>query len=150
LILKKPGFKPYRLNLEKVIDKTSLFNFTFFLTTSGATCFGVDALSGSLLQYSPTGYLVELKKDDEDLVFQNFSTLSNFVISNFDNLKADIAKGEGDFLKAIYYTMHTKLDYNDFLTKITKVKIQLLNTANGLELSTKIKSSCSSESLTIP
>ena len=41
IVLKKPGFQVVRINLEKIINKTALFNFGFVLTSSGATSFEV-------------------------------------------------------------------------------------------------------------
>ncbi len=140
VLLKKEGYESFRLNFEKIIDKSAILNFGFFLTTSGATSWGVDALSGAMLQYSPSGYYIELKRKDERAEFNLRSRLSKgqFAALSEQELKRDIAKGDGEYLKIYYNLGFAQIEYTKFLVLIVSKKESLLNATDGVELNFKI------------
>jgi hypothetical protein len=114
LTLKMKGRKSYDLRLERTMEKTAIWNFAFFITTGGATSWGIDALSGHLIRYSPNSYLIDLNNTDastgkKDLAHGN---RLRFVMLNQDNLKKDIATGRGEYLRA-YYDMRPLQNYHD-------------------------------------
>lgn len=53
LTIKKQGHKSHKLELGKTLEEKALLNFVFFLTTMGATSWGIDAISGNMVKYSP-------------------------------------------------------------------------------------------------
>jgi hypothetical protein len=63
LTLRLPGYKSQELMLQRSLEKKSLWNFVFFLTTCGATSWGIDALNGNMVMYSPDSYLIDMKKN---------------------------------------------------------------------------------------
>lgn len=135
LVLKKSGYQTKRFDLEKIVNKTALFNLGFVTTSGGATSFGIDALTGSLLQYSPREYLVKLKKIDSIEPFLlPVVTATELAIVTVDNLRADIAKGGGPYLQAFHFARHMKLDYPSFQLIVIRNRDFLLKARNGLEL----------------
>lgn len=131
LFLKKEGYSSQELDLRKTLEKTALWNFGFFLTTCGATSWGIDALSGNMVKYSPDSYFIELEKkgttaNGEDHMRQQ---RARFVLLNRDSLMKDIATGDGKYLRT-YYEMsppqQTLGAYRGFLNHISNHAQRLL------------------------
>ena len=93
------GYETSDFQIKKELNTVSIFNTTSLLS------WGTDALSGHVIQYAPSLYFVELKKQGKgssssiDLPSKE-SDLLRFTQVNFQKLKADITKGSGDYLDA--------------------------------------------------
>lgn len=98
--LKKPGYQTHEFELQKALNRTSFFNLTSIFS------WGTDIATGHAMRYSPNSYLIELKyngKKTSSISPPNLhrTELNRFVLSNYDELLDDIAKGEGEYLVAL-------------------------------------------------
>jgi len=123
LTIRLQGYKTQELLLQKSLEKSALFNFVFFITTCGATSWGIDALSGNMIKYYPDSYLIDLVKEGATSGRTDQLRLHRlrFVVLNKDNLQKDIAMGDGEFLKAFFVGKQpefTPRDYQMFLSRI--------------------------------
>ena len=101
--VKKNGFKTKKFSLRKNINKNTLWNLGFFIIISGVPSFLTDAATGTLLEYSPKSYLVDLTTGLSDgssnsLIENSRGSVSSFIIVNELSLKKDIARGSGESL----------------------------------------------------
>jgi hypothetical protein len=126
LTVKMDGRKSQKLYLGRTLEQTALFNFGFFLTTGGATSWGIDALSGHMIKYSPDSYLIELEKEEgvEGKKEQAYRQRLRFVIVNHDCLKKDIAKGQGEYLSAYYEIGPSQYPYDNYQSFLSHVSGQ--------------------------
>jgi hypothetical protein len=138
LNIRKTGYKTEEVLLRKIIEKKALWNIAFVLTTMGVTSWGVDAYTGSMIQYSPDSYLIDLEKTD-NVSGQNelnrFQRL-RFVVLNLDNLKRDITSGGGDYLKAYFESRPSNTssgDYDYFRSLVFSEGSLLLSTLDPIE-----------------
>lgn len=93
------GYETADFQIKKELNTVSIFNTTSLLS------WGTDALSGSIIQYAPSIYFIELKKAGKGSassfeIPNKESDLLRFTQVNFQKLKADITKGSGDYLDA--------------------------------------------------
>jgi hypothetical protein len=86
---RKDGYQDVRWNVPKSIEGTTLINLGFITTTSGATSFGIDALSGKMFKYSTTGFVAELPK--AGALLPHRSALE-FAIAEFEPIKRGLAR----------------------------------------------------------
>jgi hypothetical protein len=116
LSIQREGYKDQELVLEKTLEGKSLFNFVFILTTSGATSWGIDAATGNLIKYSPDSYLIDLEQDNTSTSHEEHARLQRlrFVALNQDNLKKDIATGDGEYLRAYFASRSPRISFNDY------------------------------------
>jgi hypothetical protein len=134
LSIKKQGHKSHKLELVKTLDEKSLLNFVFFLTTMGATSWGIDAISGNMIKYSPNSYLIELEKEGHSInqIDNTRRQRLHFVVLNYADLIKDIAKGNGEYLKAYYEIRPSEQisdNYQEFLNRISN-QVQFLLVLN--------------------
>lgn len=122
LTVKMEGRKSQKLYLGKTLEKTALFNFGF-LTTSGATSWGIDALTGHMIKYSPDSYLIDLEKEEDTAgkKEQTYRQRLRFVIVNHDCLKKDIAKGQGEYLRAYYESWPPDRPFDNYQSFLNRV-----------------------------
>ncbi len=139
MVFKKDGYAVKEVTLEKQFNSSSLWNFIFITTTSGATSFGIDALSGALIEYSPRAYVVPLaKKEAEDALTSDEKVI--FVVQNFESLKKNIVRGAGEHLQSLYdISGNAKISYEEFVNKLQKNSSSYLVCENGLELYRKLR-----------
>lgn len=93
------GYETSDFQIKKELNTVSIFNTTSILS------WGTDALTGQVIQYAPSLYFVELKKQGKGSsssieLPSKESDLLRFTQVNFQKLKADITKGSGDYLDA--------------------------------------------------
>jgi hypothetical protein len=125
LTIRKKGYKSQKLYLDRTLEKAALFNFGFILTTGGATSWGIDALSGHMIRYSPDSYLIELENEAGSTGTKEQANRQRlrFVIINHDYLRKDIAMGQGEYLRA-YYEMRPPGgpfgDYRSYLSHVSR------------------------------
>lgn len=119
------GHQDQKFLLKKQLNKVSLINFTFW--PSWAT----DALSGSMIQYSPNNYHVFLKpqqlaqKQEQDFILKNYRSLLN-----------DIARGDGEYLNSLWkMSFRNKMSYHEFLKRVRAKTPELLNAKRAPTLS---------------
>ncbi len=94
--VKLPGYESSEFRINKTLNTVSIFNTTSILS------WATDALSGKMIQYSPTGYYAELKKLGKNasntIDEQNNLDQLRFSFINFQKLQTDIARGDGEYL----------------------------------------------------
>ena len=138
LNIRMKGYKNQELLLEKTLEGKALFNFIFILTTSGATSWGIDAATGNMIKYYPDSYLIDLEKDDNLSREKEHARLQRlrFVALNQDDLKKDIATGDGEYLRAYFASKPSKTafnNYQDFLRHVSRQAPLLLPLSDPVE-----------------
>jgi hypothetical protein len=136
--LKMEGYESHKFMVQKTIETTSLFNLGFTLTTGGVTCFGIDALSGAMMKYSPTGYLVDLKRQTASAPGTSMSPAA-FAARSGDELRQDIARGDGEFLRAYHSLAFPALSYADFMATVAIHRERLSLCVDGVRLHQSLK-----------
>ena len=136
LQIRKEGYKTYQLPLGRTLEPVALFNFGFFLTTGGATSWGIDALSGAMIQYDPASYFIDLESEGKDVGLKDSQRRSQiyFVLKNFDSIRRDIAKGEGEYLSSYFSLLERAEGYDLFLNGIEGNSSQILVQEDGVDL----------------
>ncbi len=136
LTIRKEGFKSQDIQLGTSLESTALLNFAFF-TTLGATSWGTDATNGNMVKYYPNSYLIDLEKEGAPAVKREETSWMRlrFVAVNQDNLQSDIARGDGEYLRA-YFEIRSQAapaDYQAFLASISRRARHLLSLDNPVE-----------------
>lgn len=131
--LKLEGFESHKFMVPKTLENTAIYNFGFITTTGGTTSFGIDALTGAMFRYSPTGFMVELKKKTAAGPDRTVTPLA-FAATAAEELRADIARGDGEFLKAYHGLAFPEVAYADFLAAIALHREGLHRCEDGLRL----------------
>lgn len=136
LTIHKPGYKTKELPLGRTLEPIALFNFGFFLTTSGATSWGIDALTGAMVQYSPSSYFIELEPVGERPVSADLDRRSRLylVVTGYPSLVKEIAEGDGELLRAYYRNLNTPESYEVFRRRVQSSSPGLLGQADAVEL----------------
>jgi hypothetical protein len=124
LNIRKKGYKNQELLLEKTLEGKALWNLAFITTTLGVTSWGIDAANGNMIKYSPDSYLIDLEKDDNSSSQKGQARLQRlrFVALNQDNLKKDIATGDGEYLRVYFASKLSNTafnNYQDFLSHVS-------------------------------
>lgn len=136
--VKLDGHEEQRFTLQKSLNKIALINFTFW--PSWAT----DALSGSMIQYSPNSYHVFLKRDklsskdqnnqNDQRNYEEQKKIQDFVLRRYSALQADVAKGDGESLKTLWQIQaKNKMSYTDFRSMIQGKTKDLLETKRPID-----------------
>lgn len=138
LVIRKQGYKTKEVLLGTTLEKKALLNFGFFITTSGATSWAVDAATGNMIKYFPDSYLIDLEKDDNSSVQKNHSRIHRFrfVVMNQAHLMKDIAAGDGEYLRAYFenrFPNTTSNTYQMFQACIISKALLLLSTDDPVE-----------------
>jgi len=138
LNIRKQGYKNQELLLEKTLEGKALFNLAFITTTFGVTSWGIDAAKGNMIKYYPDSYLIDLEKDNNSSSQKDHSRLQRlrFVALNQDNLKKEIAIGDGEYLRAYFAISPSKTTFNnyqDFLSHVSRQAPLLLALHDPLE-----------------
>ena len=139
--LRKEGYATASVEIQKTIETKALFNLGFITTSGGITSWGIDALTGAVIKYSPTGYYVELKSKTSQAGIEG-GTLrhsATFALMASDDLKRDIARGDGEYLHAYYTLGFSDLNYPSFLERVKEHRQSLLKTDDGLTLDRAMK-----------
>jgi hypothetical protein len=138
LTIRLAGYKSQDLMLQRVLEKKSLWNFAYFITTCGATSWGIDALNGNMIMYSPDSYLIDMRKNGAGS--QNKDQASwdriRFAVLNRDNLMKDVAIGNGEYLRAYFETLPVPPStegYQEFLEKVAGRAHDLLSTGDAVD-----------------
>jgi hypothetical protein len=137
VMLKKPGYKTARFDLNRTLTKAALFNFGFISTTFGATSWGIDFLSGRMFEYEPKSYFMELEKK---VAFEEQKpSAATFVALNFKNLRNDIAQGKGDYLAAYLELSEKSSELKSLIAKVRHRAPELLAMDTPSRLQTKMQ-----------
>jgi PEGA domain len=117
------GYKSQELVLQRVLEKKALYNFAFFITTCGGTSWAIDALNGNMIMYSPDSYLIEMEKNDGSAQKKDHAQWNRirFIALNQDSLMKDIARGDGEYLRAYFEAgpnTQSRDEYRAFLKKV--------------------------------
>lgn len=130
LTFKKDGYENKTLHLTKNLNSTALFNIGFITTTSGVTSWGIDALSGALLEYSENSYVVELRKPEK----QTTSMPLEYFISNYQSIRKDLSQGGGKYLESFIREVQPEgADPEELLSKLLDRRAQVLEQPNALD-----------------
>lgn len=94
LTLRADDHRTRTVQVHKNLNTTALSNCTFILS------WGTDALTGAMMEYSPDSYFIELEPKrgqrampDRDLML--------FIVASSTRLLNDIARGDGEALRAV-------------------------------------------------
>lgn len=139
LTLRKKGYTTQDLPLQRTTDENAILNFGFFITTCGATSWGIDAMSGHMTKYAPNSYLIDLKRSggaaslDERINARRLQ----FVLLNQDRLRRDIAGGDGEYLRAYFALGQSGVDtgaYPEFRRRVSTRSQALLEVHDPIDL----------------
>jgi hypothetical protein len=138
ITVKKEGYQSQDVLLQKTVDKVSLFNFGFITTTGGATSWGIDALNGNMIEFFPHSYVIELTKRTSGT--QGMKPL-HFLVVNFKEVQADIARGGGEHLEAYAILSNIPVAHlESILNGTASHKVELLNTTDALAMHRQFQS----------
>lgn len=136
LSIRMEGYKTHEFEIGRTLEKTALFNFGFFLTSMGATSWGIDVLTGNMIKYAPDSYLIDLDPagpDADSGYFERRSRL-RFVLINYDSLRSDIGRHSGHYLLAYHRLRNLPGEYDTFLRSIHSESRALLFQKDALAL----------------
>lgn len=136
LNIRKAEYKTKELNLGRTLEPVALFNFGFFLTTGGATSWGIDALTGAMIKYNPSSYFIDLEPIDRKPESSDINQRGRilFVLLNYGSLRDNIARRDGEYLHAYYKALRSPRDYDAFLQTIRAHSAELLSQEDGADL----------------
>lgn len=136
LNLRKKGYKTKELELGRALEEKSLFNFGFFLTTGGATSWGIDALTGAMIRHQPDSYFIDLEPDSHPSSsgFLNRRQRAFLVLVHSDSLLREILAGSGEYLDAYFSLLNEPTVHQDFLHKLRVHSDELLAQKDGYDL----------------
>jgi hypothetical protein len=80
--------------VHKTLNSTALSNCTFILS------WGTDALTGAMMEYSPESYFIELQPKRGQHATHD-RELMLFIVASSTRLLIDIARGDGEALRAV-------------------------------------------------
>lgn len=143
LNIRKEGYKTKELQLMRTVEPVALFNFGFFLTLSGATSWGIDALTGAMIQYSPTSYFIDLEKENGTPTALEIDRRRrmHFVLWNQSTLKEDIARGRGEYLSSYYRLINSPESEEAFLQHTQEAAPALLSKEDGVDFYEQMEAS---------
>lgn len=132
LQFEKTGYKPKNVPLSRHVTGKAFWNFGFITTTSGATSWGVDALSGKMWEYSPKSYVVNLEKIETQV---NTDALFDYVMSNGELIRKSLAQKQSQILDDMCAAASLKQNQcSKWQNEILRRRATLLKTKNNLEL----------------
>lgn len=134
LTLRKEGYKTRELQLGRTVEPVALFNFGW-ITTWGATSWGIDAMTGAMTKYDPTSYYIDLEPENKQSNPIDWDRRSRaaFVLNNHHRLKEEIARGEGEYLLAYYRLRGSAAPYDLFLRRLRDAAPALLSREDGVD-----------------
>jgi hypothetical protein len=94
LTLRHEDHRTRTVQVHKTLNSTALSNCTFILS------WGTDALTGAMMEYSPESYFIELQPKREQRATQD-RELMLFIVASSTRLLVDIARGDGEALRAV-------------------------------------------------
>jgi hypothetical protein len=146
LTIKMEGHKSHDLQFKRSLEEKSLFNLVFILTTLGATSWGIDAVSGNMIKYSPNSYLIELSRDGDSAnqIDKTRWQRVRFVVLNHAYLRKYISKGDGEYLRAYYEIRRSKHAFNkyqEFLSHVSNQAQYLLTLSDPIEFFNELEKS---------
>lgn len=97
--VEEEGYKPQSFQLQNSFDNIALINLTFVYSWT------TDFLTGAMFEYAPNNYMIQLIKDKE-VGFTDQQRMQQFVLSNAENIKRDIARGGGEYTVALEKYKH--------------------------------------------
>jgi hypothetical protein len=138
LTLRQKGYRNQDVQLGTTLETASLWNFGFITTTFGVTSWGIDAVNGNMVKYSPDSYMIELQKEGpSDQEEQTYLQRLRLVACSQGNLQMDIARGDGEYLRA-YFEIRQRTratgDYQAFLRDVSRQAPHLLSVHDPVEL----------------
>jgi hypothetical protein len=91
-----PGYETQEFILKRQFNTVAVLDITS-ITTSG----GIDLLTGSLWQFEPKEYHIQmLKKGKGAAEFEREKRLWHYALMNYWKLRADLAEGGGEYLES--------------------------------------------------
>lgn len=124
VVFKIDGYKSQQVTVQKSFNSTAILNLISW--PSWAT----DALSGNVIQYSPTAYYVELESE-EGKTSAKVDMEMRFLANHYQQILIDIARGDGSHLKT-YFEMQNeksnapKIKYSEFQKRVKNKSETLL------------------------
>ncbi len=137
VVVKKKGYKTKEFMLRNSLATAAIFNLTsgFSWTT--------DALTGNMLEYDPKKYLITLEPGTgnamNDLQYLQQRKALTYVALSFNQLKRDIANGQGEYLTTLVDIMpeHNKTEVG-FIREVSVNKQRLIESQTPVQLYDKL------------
>jgi hypothetical protein len=95
ITVRSRGYRTEQFPVSKTINKVALLNCTSIFS------WGTDALTGAMMEYSPDAYYVELRQNGRRAGADRTRQATWFVVMNRKPLLSDIARGNGQYLRAL-------------------------------------------------
>lgn len=125
ILAQKAGYQDQQIQLQTKLN-------TYFW--GNIICGGVygsttDYASGAITEYSPSMYYVTLETKEnpiysrtQDVPLDGDKKVRGFIIRNFEEIAKDIAKGDGEYLTALYSMLDVpEAEYKLMLKKLTVI-----------------------------
>jgi hypothetical protein len=128
VVIRKDGFRSEQFPVKKTLNTVALFNCTSVLS------WGTDALTGAMMEYSPSKYFVELKpRHGAADVSHRFAL--QFVLLTHASLRRALARHSGEELRVLAGLFGvTESEYPRFLDVLTEASPALVGYAYPHEL----------------
>ena len=133
IVIKKKGYKTKEFNLRNTLTTAAIFNLT------SAPSWTTDAANGSMMEYDPQKYLVTLERTKDRAMnnrqHQQQRKALSYIALSFNQLKRDIAIGQGEYLTALAEVMpeHRKIK-SGFIPAVNSNKQRLIESETPIEL----------------
>lgn len=134
LNIRKEGYQTKEIQIGTTLDTTSMLNLLFLPTTSGAPSWATDAMTGTMVKYSPDSYYIDLEpKEKKEAAELQRRREVFFAVANHDGLKQDIARGEGEYLSAYHRLTQSPEPYRVLAARLQKEAAALLSHEDGVD-----------------
>lgn len=97
------GFVTQEFDLNREFNTVAILDIT-----DPITCGGIDALTGSMLRFSPTAYRIQMLlqgESSEAAEFQRKLESVRFGLYNYGRLREDLARGGGEYLRSFAFVL---------------------------------------------
>lgn len=118
LTLKKEHYETGKIRLEKKFNSLALLNAIVL------PFWGIDAITGAIIEYSPSAYFLNLKPSSEEIKRRR---ALKFATLYFEKLKRELAAGNGIHLQQYAHYAGLKID------SLLSSRQSLLSTAGPLQ-----------------
>lgn len=95
IVFKLDGYKTKTVALDRAVAGVAFWNLGFILSTSGATSWGIDAVTGRMWKIGNNSYVVHM---EEGMTSVWTEPVFEYVMINGDAIKKDLARHHGEAL----------------------------------------------------
>lgn len=140
LVFKKAGYEDQRVSMGRSVDGVAFFNLGFITTTSGATSWGIDAITGRMWKVSQNTYVVKLERLNRADNDHSHRTM-DYVLNQSEELKSELSQGYGESFKSLCKAANVGMKHcPQVYSKALSDKGSLLASRNSLEFYRRLSS----------